>query len=166
MSIEKDIFEDNTGKKASMLNSIPKDNPFKVPEGYFDALPAQVLEKCRKSSKHVPVLITNKVFWLFRPQWIITTFIAVAGLCFFIQHSANNAPINYNTIAAAIPDSVIMQNLQNNIDDINMSSLEDMAQGTLTANAALPGVEDTSNSRIINYLMNNNIDASDIENEL
>ena len=95
------------------------------------------------------------------------TFILVAGVSLFLRNGANNTIQDYQTLAAAIPDSVIVQNLQNNIDYVDMSSLEDLAQNTNIANSLpqAPSV-DTSSGQIINYLMNNNIDASDIENEL
>lgn len=164
---EKDIVENDLGKEAPLLNSIPKDNPFAVPADYFEVLPAQILEKCRHSTKHAPVSVSDRIFWLFRPQWMVAAFILVAGVCFFLRNGANNTIQDYQTLAAAIPDSVIVQNLQNNIDNVDMSSLEDLAQNTNIANSLpqAPSV-DTSSGQIINYLMNNNIDASDIENEL
>lgn len=167
MSKEKDIFENDLGKEAPLLNSIPKDNPFTVPADYFDALPTQILEKCRQSTKHAPVSVADRIFWLFRPQWMVAAFILVAGLCFFLRRGTTNSMQDYQSIAASIPDSVIVQNLQNNIDNVDISSLEDLAQNTNVTNSLPPApAVDTSSGQIINYLMNNNIDASDIENEL
>lgn len=163
MNKEKDIFDDNLETEAPLLHRIPKSNPFIVPDGYFDALPAQIMEACRKGSTSAISNAADKIFWLFRPQWMLTAFIAIAGLCLFLR-SGNNMPANYETIVTNIPDSLIMQHLQNNIDYVDVSSLEEMSQ-----NPAIMGqlpAQDSTSKEIINYLMNNNVDASDIENEL
>ena len=165
MSKKTDIFDDNLEQEAPLLNSIPKRNPFTVPDGYFDALPAQIMENCRKgNAKQGTSFVYDKVFWLFRPQWMLAVFIAVISVSVFLRHSSNTVE-SYEAIAAALPDSVILQNLQNNIDYVDVSSLEEMAQkqGVVGNLQAAP---DTTNGQIINYLISNNIDASDIENEL
>lgn len=165
MSKNTDIFEDNLDKEVPLLNAIPKRNPFTVPDGYFDGLPSQIIDACRKSAvKKGPVFVYDKVFWLFRPQWMLAVFICVIGISLFLRNG--NSPLeNYETIAAALPDSVIMQNLQNNIDYVDVSSLEEMAQNQGLMKS-LQVQSDTASGQIINYLINNNVDANDIENEL
>jgi len=163
MNTEKDMFDENLGKEAPLLNSIPKRNAFAVPEGYFDSLPALIMEKCREGSKPTTEPVANKIFWLFRPQWMIAAFILVAGISLFLRQGGNSFR-SYESIAANIPDSVIMQNLQNNIDYVDVNSLEE-ATGTMNM-APLQPAQDTNNKQIINYLLNNNVDATDIENEL
>src|ERR1700679_757380 len=129
MSKNKDIFEDNLGEEAPLLNAIPKRNPFTVPDGYFDNLPSQIMDACRESSpKKSPAFVYDKIFWLFRPQWMLAVFICVIGVSLFLRNGKNNITESYEAIAAALPDSVIMQNLQNNIDYVDVSSLEEMAQ--------------------------------------
>lgn len=157
------MFDENLGKEAPLLNSIPKRNAFTVPEGYFDSLPALIMEKCRESTKPTNEAVTNKIFWLFRPQWMIAAFILVAGISLFLRQGGNSFR-SYESIAANIPDSVIMQNLQNNIDYVDVNSLEE-ATGTMNM-VPLQPAQDTNNKQIINYLLNNNVDATDIENEL
>jgi hypothetical protein len=163
MNKEKDIFDGNLEKEAPLLHGIPKSNPFIVPDGYFDALPAQIMEACREGNTSTISNAADKIFWLFRPQWMLTAFIAITGLCLFLR-SGNNIPANYEAIVTNIPDSVIMQHLQNNIDYVDVSSLEEMSQNP-TIMGQQP-VQDSTSKEIINYLMNNNVDASDIENEL
>jgi hypothetical protein len=165
MSKERDIFDDNLEREAPMLNSIPKSNPFTVPDGYFDTLPALIVENCKKSSKRIPTYVVDKIFWLFRPQWMIAACVFIAGIAFFLR--TGNNTLTYETIAANLPDSVIMQHLQNNIDYVDINSLEEMttSSGPL---GVLPQqlAQDTTNEQITNYLLNNGVDASDIENEL
>jgi len=165
MNKERDSYDINP-EQTPLLNSIPKRNPFTVPDGYFDALPAQIMERIREGKKAAYVA-QDKTFWLFRPQWMLAVFAVVVGLCFMLRRDANIASTNYEAIAAALPDSVIEQNLQSNIAYVDINSLEEIAQNTDNL-GSLPqqNIGDTTNGQIINYLMNNNIDASDIENEL
>lgn len=163
MNKEKDIEDINLEKEAPLLNSISKESTFTVPAGYFDELPALIMEKIRTSSKRVPAFVTDKIFWLFRPHWIVATCIIIAGIAFCLR-TGNNI-VNYETIAANLPDSVIIQHLQNNIDYVDINSLEEMANG-ISVGTLPQQVQDTTNEQITNYLLNNGVDASDIENEL
>lgn len=158
---------DNTGdinleKEAPLLASIPKRNPYTVPEGYFDALPAAILEKCREN-KAMPET-KAKIFWLFRPQWMLSSLVLIIGFTFYSRNISNNNTLE--GLTAQVSDSAMYQNLQNNIDYVDVNSLEDDVQtDDITA---VPLRSDTASNQqdIENYLMNHHIDASDIENEL
>ena len=100
MNKEKDINDIDLEKEAPLLNSIPKSNPFTVPDGYFDALPAQIMAKCRENTKHVTTAVADKIFWLFRPQWMLASFIVIVGLSLFLRKSENANVANYEAIAA------------------------------------------------------------------
>lgn len=165
MNKEKDIFDNNPEREAPLLQSIPKSNPFIVPEGYFEDLPTRIMDACRQGDRRTLSQAADKVFWLFRPQWVLTAFVAIVCISLLLRNK-DNSSTNIETIAANIPDSVIVQNLQNNIDFVDVTSLEEMtAQNPVNVMPQQP-VQDTTNKEIINYLINNNVDASDIENEL
>ena len=162
MSRNNDIFnEDSLEKEAPLLASIPKRNAFTVPEGYFDTLPSAILEKVREN-KAMPET-SAKIFWLFRPQWMIAILVCIIGFTFYTR---SNAPVTLETLTAQVADSTIYQNLQNNIDYVDASALEDALQNDNTT--IVPIRSDSTNNQqdIENYLMNHNIDATDIENEL
>ena len=59
------------------LSKIGKENPYRVPEGYFDALPSRVQELCTKQKVDEP-----SVSWgvTFRTQLALA-----AGICFFVM---------------------------------------------------------------------------------
>lgn len=162
MNKKKGIEDINLEKEAPLLYGIPKNNPFVVPDGYFDSLPAQIMAKNREGARH-SLPIAGKIFWLFRPQWMIASFIIIVGLVLFLRKGGNSE--SYESIAAKLPDSVLVQSLQNNIDYVDVNALEEMAQKQNEINLS-QNQADTTNKQIINYLINNNIDASDIENEL
>jgi hypothetical protein len=162
MSKKNDILNDiDLEKEAPLLSGIPKRNPFTVPEGYFDSLPSGIMEKCREVT--APVL-SNKIFWLFRPQWMMAVFVCVICLTFTFRH--NTTP-TYEELTANVSDSAIFQSLQNNIDYVDESTLEDALQNVnITAVPARTDSAASNQQAIVNYLMNHNIDASDIEDEL
>jgi len=163
MSNKNNIFnEENLEKEAPLLASIPKRNPYRVPEGYFDELPAAIMEKCRQST--AAPQRANKIFWLFRPQWMMAVFVGVVGLTFLLRH---DTPQSYEVMASKLSDSAIYQNLQNNIDYVDVNELEDVVQSDNNATVAPMRSDSTSNQEdIVKYLMNNNVNASDIEDEL
>jgi hypothetical protein len=163
MSNKNDIFnEESLEKEAPLLASIPKRNPYTVPEGYFDELPSAIMEKCRQSTA-APER-ANKIFWLFRPQWMMAVFVGVVGLAFLLRH---DTPQTYEALASKISDSAIYQNLQNNIDYVDVNSLEEAVQNDNTFTPPPVQSDSTGNQEdIVKYLMNHNVDASDIEDEL
>jgi hypothetical protein len=161
MDRQNNIFEeDNLGKEAPLLSSIPKRNPFTVPEGYFDTLPSAILDKCRETAA-MPE--KSKLFWLFRPQWVTAIVICSIAITFYMKHAT---PATFETLTAQVSDSTIYQHLQNNIDYVDINSLEDALQNENVT--AVPARSDSTNNQqdIVKYLMDHNVDASDIENEL
>jgi hypothetical protein len=163
MSKKSDIFnEESLEKEAPLLSKIPKRNPFTVPEGYFEGLPSNIMERIRQTNEK-PLPVLHKIFWLFRPQWMIAIFIGVVGICLLIRHQ-NNSVVSYEALAATVPDSAIYLHLQNNIEFVDENSLEEAVQNE---NGILPAAADTTEQQqIINYLINHNVDAFDIENAL
>lgn len=162
MSNESDI---NT--ETPLLSSIPKRNPFSVPDGYFDTLPSSLLEKCRQA-KPKPEFST-KTFWLLKPQWMLAVFAVAAGLTVFIRSERNtaNAFPPYQTLASALPDSALYSALQNNIEYVDVNSLEDALPGENLAHASLRSDSASVNRQeIVNYLINHNVNVSDIEDAL
>ncbi len=83
---------------------------------------------------------------------------------FVMYNNSNNS--SYEALAKNIPDSLIVANLNNNINDISISSLEDMQVADNTNSSAKNPSDSTNTDQdIIAYLMNNNVSVSDIVNE-
>ena len=157
-----DIFnEDDLEKEPPLLASIPKRNPYTVPEGYFDELPSVIIENCRQSTV-IPEKI-KKVFWLFKPQWLLALFVGLVGIIFFMRHET---PVTYETMVSKVSDSAIYQNLQANIDYVDVNTLEEEVQTENISTLNTPSDSTNNRQEMVNYLMNHNIDASEIEDEL
>jgi len=58
------------------LTKAGKENPFKVPEGYFDSLPSRVQDFCKEHSTKI-----QPVRWVFAVR---TQLALAAGFCFFV----------------------------------------------------------------------------------
>src|ERR1700677_3187652 len=121
-----DILPDDESleKENLLLHSIPKENPFSVPQNYFDALPSQIVDKCRQNTepkKWGEGIVTNILGY----KWRILSIMGCMVLFVFVMRMNNNNT-SYEALAKNIPDSLIVANLNNNINDISISSLEDM----------------------------------------
>ncbi|HTA26883.1 MAG TPA: hypothetical protein VK809_03795 [Bacteroidia bacterium] len=170
MSNKQDIFTDDESieKDSPLLHSISKENPFTVPENYFESLPSEIIEKCRTETQPKKwgegILIT-----LLGYKWKLLTITGcVVVICFFAIR-LNNRPMSYEVMAQNIPDSLIVEHLDNNIAAINESTLEDFSEGISLGQDAenVKSESDSTNNDedIVTYLVDNNISVTDISNE-
>jgi|SRR6185312_14149167 len=173
MKKKPDILSDNEvfEKDAPLLHSISKENPFTVPENYFDILPSQIVERCRTENKErkTSVIGENLRLFVLGFKWRVLTITGcVAFICFFAIRMSNR-PQSYQAMAQNIPDSLIVAHLDKNVTDISISALEDISAETQENNtraSAKTASDSTGTDQdIIAYLMNNNVTVSDIENE-
>jgi hypothetical protein len=166
MSKITDILPDDesTEKQSPLLNSISKENPFSVPENYFDSFPSEIVQKCAQRvepKKWGEGLLTNILGY----KWRIISIMSCLVLFIFVMYNNSNNS-SYEALAKNIPDSLIVANLNNNINDISISSLEDMQVADNTNSSAKNPSDSTNTDQdIIAYLMNNNVSVSDIVNE-
>lgn len=170
MSNKQDIFEDEESLKneSPLLHSISKENPFSVPESYFESLPSGIIEKCRtdaETKRWGNGILTTMLSYKWR---ILDATGCLIIICFFAVRM-NNTPVSYEAMIQTIPDSLIVQNLDKNIYSISETNLEELTEGQeLEANtASAKNASDSTNSdqQIIAYLIDNNVSVSEIENE-
>ena len=133
---------------APVLFSLPKYNPFVVPADYFEELPAKVTELARRNKK-----TTSPFEWfslLIRPRFILpvaaTLLIAIAG----IKYMNSNAVMPKNDTEEL--------SLEEHLYDIDESTIIDQ----LTAEA-IDENENTEEGSIRDYLIENNIDETNLE---
>lgn len=163
------ITEQNPLGDAPLLNGIGKGSPFTTPDGYFDALPSLIMAKCRESGKQRLLISYGKIFPLFSPRYIFLLFLAIVSVALFVRKQNDNPMEDYQKMAAAIPDSVLLNNVQNDMAYVDVGDIENLADNQnmpLIENLPDASVPDSSNGQIINYLINNNVDATEIESNL
>src|ERR1700722_3298024 len=128
MSKKQDVFtdEESLEKNSPLLHSISKENPFSLPENYFESLPYEIIDKCRQETQPKnwgEGILTALLGYKWR---LLATICCVVVICFFAIR-LNNQPVSYEAMAQSIPDSLIVEHLDNNIVSINESTLEDLS---------------------------------------
>jgi hypothetical protein len=160
--------DDSLERESPLLHSISKENPFSVPGSYFDSLPSQIMEKCRRENHNDQSSVANNfLYFILGYKWRLLALTGCLTLFCFFAVWTNNLPVSYETIAQTIPDSLIVQNLDKNIAYISESTLEDLSEDSPNTSSSVKSLSDSTNTdqNIIAYLIDNNVSVSDIENE-
>ncbi len=160
-----DYFENFAGKlqhqideleeikeEAPLLLAIPKYNPFEVPKGYFDELPTIIQQRC--ADVKPPLSIIEWVLCFVKPRFAIPIFatILLAIAAIYVMNKNGELPQIQFADEAAIEEQLY------NIDETTIiDALTDDADNLKQNN---------TNECIENYLIDNNIDESNFENEL
>jgi hypothetical protein len=139
--------------EAPVLSNIPKYNPFDVPAGYFDELPSLVQQKCNYIKTTPP--IPSWLLMLFRPRVAIPV-ICLMIIAFTGIHYLNNNNENGKNMYAE--ETSLDEQLMN----IDESTLVEALASASTDEAE----SDPEKETIKEYLMDNNIDESNLNNEL
>jgi len=153
-SVPTDYFEKLPGEIMDKINTLPDfeksavTNPFKVPDNYFEKLPIAVSEKIAAGkSSFLPWLN-----FMNRPRFVIpaafATIVILAGLFFFTQRNTTT-PFQEITFED-LKNSTYLQSMD-----------EDLFVEVLSAQNEI-----TSDESLEQYLIDNNIDLSQIENKL
>jgi|SRR6185436_4161051 len=150
---EKENMDDEL-KDAPLLKNMNRENPFKVPEGYFDSFPSIVSERIasQKSKPGWVILFQN----IFQPKYVIAMFVFAAaltsGIVYFNQSKTTGQEIilSYDDLSKS-----------NYIDQIDEHDLIDAYISDADADKS-----NENNSEIENYIIDNQTDISLIENEL
>lgn len=136
---------------APFLSSIPKYNPFEVPLCYFDELPTTVQQRCIESKASTSVL--EWLSLLIKPHFAVpvlaTILIAVAGIDFI-----NKSAVSYEPVMA---EEYTVEEQLYSIDEATIIE-------TLIADAGADASADDNS--IEDYLIDNDIDESNLNNEL
>lgn len=143
--------------EAPLLSNIPKYNPFAVPSGYFDELPTLVQQRVIVEKVKAPSLIE----WLqlmIKPRFVIpvltVAFIAFAGI-----HNVNKDAVTEKPGFAeetTVDDQLQLQNID---ESTIVDALASQASTTATNT-------DNENQHIVDYLMDNNVDETNLTSAL
>ncbi|MEO5572101.1 MAG: hypothetical protein ABIT08_12345 [Bacteroidia bacterium] len=148
---------DDELKDAPLLKSMSRENPFKVPDGYFDSFPTIISEKiaAQNSKPDWAIFLQN----VFQPKYVVAMLVfavvLTSGIFYFNEHSK----LNQQEMLLSYDD---LNNL-NYIEQIDESDLID-AYSSVSNSEVYQSSED--NSDIENYLIDNQTDNAIIENEL
>ena len=143
---------------TSKLSEIKKENPFHVSSDYFEMLPQAIQEKIIASKNGTS--LSEKLIWITKPQYSVSLVAIITVItigAFFIYFNnpketqteliASNE-ISLNDQLSGIDESLLIETLTNN----------ENSQGD--------NYKEINNDRIVNYLIENNIDITTITDEL
>ena len=137
---------------APILSSIPRYNPFDVPAGYFDELPALVQQKAGNNNSRSS--LPEWLLLIFRPRFavpmIAVILLAIAGINFVDNHA--DAPSGY------LAEELTVEEHLSTIDE--MTIIESLAASATD----LPQPE--TDESIEDYLLDNHIEESALNSEL
>jgi hypothetical protein len=148
------IMEENNDI-LSKFDSLKNNDPYKVPENYFDTLLTRIQEKIEKTGKQ------GKPGWVFTYRPLVRLSFLIVGICFIAFIGYNVLKPFWNSSNDKYIDEVAMY-LDNQIflfDDYTLVSISDVIQNK--SNEKSNEQNDT-----INYLINSNIGFEDIINNL
>lgn len=137
------------------LNDIPKKNPFRVPDNYFEEIDRKIISVTSASDSEVrKISIYNR----FRKSLLIAASIAgfiLIGFAAIKLFTPDKKNYQVSEVLHEInPDSII--------NDIDLSSLEEHASSLVPPEEG----PDVSKKDIIDYLLLNNVDINDIYEQL
>ena len=148
---------DDELKDAPLLKSISRENPFKVPDGYFDSFPTIISEKiAAQNSKPGWIIFLQNVF---QPKYVVAMCVFAALLTSGIFYFNQAPKLNSQEILLSYDDL----NNSNYIEQIDESDLID-AYSSVSNSEVYESSE--NNADIENYLIDNQTDNTIIENEL
>lgn len=149
---ENNIQEELKGE-APFLSGLPRKEPFRVPENYFEELPAKVQDRinARKPAAEAPWLE-----WLMRRRWVSLSAAAVLALFFSIAlylytpEPAGMAVTNDPTVEtagqeAALTDAAVLEYID---EETLEEELMALAEGTAPA-----GDDETEEEVLEEYLI-------------
>lgn len=138
---------------APTLLSIDKYNPFEVPNDYFEELPTIVQERVisRKNESSLP----QWLLLLFKPRFAVPlmaiVFISIVG----VKYMNNKAEVKTETAEEL--------SLEDHLYYIDENDIIDQLTADVSVETESASEDDNS---IENYLLDNNIDESNLNNEL
>jgi hypothetical protein len=137
------------------LNEIPKKVPFKVPDNYFEELNSKILSA---TSGDKPV--ENKIRFLYRFRSKLAIAASITGLIILSYTAIKLYSPSNNT--SDISDLLFTEDNSFIFEDIDIITLEE----NVSSDAINSEIPELSSSEIIDYLLSENIEISEIYEKL
>ena len=139
-------------RRIPNLVSIPKENVFEVPDGYFAQLENAIRENISSQRESVPVLLEQ---WYRRPKLVLAyaavlTFIVVAST--YILNSGINRTVTDKDISLS---DIYSSDFVTELDETSLVALLEESAGPVE-----------NSTQIDDYMIDNNIDISTLTDEL
>lgn len=137
------------------LNEIPKKNPFKVPDNYFEELNNKILSA---TSEAKPAENNIRFLQKFRSKLAFAA--SITGLI-ILSYTVINL-LSPSSNKTEISDLSLFEDNSLILENIDIITLEE----NVSSNAIYSEIHELSSSEIIDYLLNENIEISEIYEKL
>lgn len=137
------------------LDDISKQNPFKVPENYFEEVNRKIISATAGADENV-----RKISMYNRFRTSILVAASIAGFI-IISYTALKIFTPHRSVSQ-ISEAIIELNQDSLINDIDISSLEESASSLMVDEEG----PDVSKNDIIDYLILENVELNDIYEQL
>lgn len=127
------------------LNKAGKKNPYRVPDGYFDTLPARVQELCATQTKEEPTVSWGVAF---RTQLALA-----AGICFFVLLATTGYYYSKQSSSTSFNRDYIKLVEESGIEFNEIQLYEAVTNG-----AKKDTIKKLYNDELMEYLLNDNIE--------
>ncbi len=142
-------------KKEINFDELPKDNPFRVPEGYFDGFSERLSEKLQSEKEKNSG--KGKIIRIFKNQLALAaSLVAFAVISYFsVQFILNRTQSDYQEL-------IFSEYVEGNLGDYEIDLLMD----SYSENVGINEVLDDYEQEVIEYLLAENIDLQLLIEEL
>lgn len=137
------------------LNDIPDKNPFKVPDNYFEEVNRRIISATSGFDQEIKKV---SIYRRFRTSLLIAA--SVAGFI-MLSYTAIKL-LTHDRTKSQVTEALHEMNPESYINDIDITALEEDASSLVLSEEG----PDISKKDIIDYLMLNNIELSDIYEHL
>lgn len=135
--------------EAPVLSNIPKYNPFEVPADYFDELPTAIQEKC--TIRNLKLTWKEWLAMIFRPNFaipVLSVFLIAFSAIYYLQK-------NQMEIEPFVAEEI---NIEEQLQNIDESTIIDALAAQVNNETSI----DTDQDKIMNYLLENDIDETNL----
>jgi hypothetical protein len=137
------------------LNDIQKKNPFKVPENYFEEVNRKILSAAVEVSPQ-----RNKVLFIHRFRTQLAVAASITGLV--LLSYAGLKIITHDRANSKVSEVFSLEEKESMINDIDILTLEE----NLSSSELPAETSELTNKEIIDYLLLENIEITDIYEKL
>jgi hypothetical protein len=137
------------------LNDIPDKNPFKVPDNYFEEVNRRIISATSGFDQEIKKV---SIYRRFRTRLLIAA--SVTGFI-MLSYTAITL-LTHDRTNSQVTEALHEMNPESYINDIDITALEEDASSLVLSEEG----PDVSKNDIIDYLMLNNIELSDIYEHL
>jgi hypothetical protein len=143
----------------SPLNEIKRDNPFKVPDNYFETFPIQMAHKISDSGKEKDIV---HLWGLLKPKLVPVLAFSGIALLLIVSVIAYQIPKKSELTVSELAELYKYTAISESSETDLIKELEKVSAPTNIQNDSISSIQDNFANEAIDYLQNENIDINSV----